>query len=528
MEYDYVVLGSGFGGSVSALRLAEKGYRVAVVEQGSAVTHGDMEEAAHDVRKLMWAPGLRMGGFFMQPLFRHVGVLGGVGVGGGSLVYAAVLLRPRDEFFADPSWSALGVDWKQELAPHYETASTMLGVTDNPSSAKMDDLLRQTAEAMGSESTFGPTPNGIYFGEPKVTAKDPYFGGVGPSRVGCRFCGECLTGCTYGSKNSLDQNYLYLAQHLGATILPHRKAVNIVPRPEGGYLIEMRHPWKIRTYRPIRADKVVIAAGVLGTLELLFRCRDATKTLPKVSSELGNVVRTNSEAIVGILSPDPKEDLTYGTTISSHFYPDAHTHITQNRFPEGYSFMRPYFGPLVDHSRPWLRALLTLWKILIHPWRFLKIVLARNWHKRISVLTVMQHLDNQVSFRYRRRLLTLFLRRKLKSNRVKGKEAPTNLPVANRAAAAFAEVSGGAPLNNTVESIGNLSVTAHILGGCRMGRSAQDGVIDASHQLHGYPGVYVVDGSSISANVGVNPSLTITALAERAMGLIPPKDEALP
>ncbi len=523
MDYDFVIIGSGFGGSVAALRLAEKGYKVAVVEQGKCVTPEDMERADADIRQLNWMPSLGSTGFFSQHYFRHVTIVGGVGVGGGSLVYAAVLLKPKTEFYSDPAWNNLGIDWQKELAPHYDTASEMLGVVNNPCADVQDSYLKQTAEAMGSASTFGPTPNGIYFGTPEVMHDDPFFEGIGPARSGCHLCGKCLTGCQHGSKNSLDKNYLYLAQRLGVTILPMRKVTNIIPALDNEYSIEMRHPVKKwQKYPPIQCKNVIIAAGVLGTLELLFRCRDINQTLPAISSQLGKVARTNSEAIVSVLSPDPDLDLTRGTAISSHFYPDDHTHITQNRFPEGYTFMKWFMGPLVDNARPLFRSLLTLGKILLSPVQFLKDLFASNWHKRITVLTVMQHLDNQISFEYGRNLLTLY-RRGLKTKTVPGKEAPTNLPVANKAAKTLAQVSDGKPLNVLMESVGNISTTAHILGGCHMGTSSENGVIDTSHEVFGYPGLYVMNGAAVSANIGANPSLTIAAMTERAVGLIPNK-----
>lgn len=317
---------------MSALRLTEKGYRVAVVEQGRWVTSEDMEQTARDPRRLFWIPALGMTGFFSQTIFRHLGVVGGVGVGGGSLVYAAVLLKPRPDFFADPAWSSLGVDWSKELAPHFETAARMLGVTANPHTDTMDSYLQQTAISMGTGPTFGPVPNGIYFGTPEVTQDDPFFDGSGPARTGCKLCGACLTGCPYGSKNSLDRNYLYLAERLGAEILSERKVTEIVPPEGGGYLIDMCRPvTRHRQPPPLRARNVILAAGVLGTLELLFRCREVTKSLPSLSPQQGKMVRTNSEAVVGILSQDLQEDLTRGATISSHFFPDPHTHITQSR-----------------------------------------------------------------------------------------------------------------------------------------------------------------------------------------------------
>jgi cholesterol oxidase len=524
MDYDFAIIGSGFGGSVSALRLAEKGYKVVLLEQGNLVTPADMEEASRGPLKLFWMPWLGLKGFFTQNFYKHLSIVGGVGVGGGSIVYAAVLLRPKDDFYRDPSWSSLGINWKKELKPHYDTASKMLGVTKNPGLDVMDDYLKRTAERMGAIETFGPTRNGIYFGTPEVTREDPYFGGLGPARDGCHLCGECLTGCAHGSKNTLDRNYLYLAQKLGATILPNRKVAGIIPGIDGVYTLRVKDPTRLMKRRPdIRAKKVVIAAGVQGTLELLFRCRDIDKTLPHVSKQLGTVVRTNSEAIVGALSPDKDLDLSHGTTISSDFYPDEHTHITQNRFPKGYAFMRWYAGPLVNDNNPLRRGLKTLRAIFASPSTIFRNWFARNWNKRVVILTVMQNLDNRISFNYGRSMLSLYLGRRLKSKRYRGKEAPTNLPVANEAARVLAEELGGTPVNVIMESMINQSTTAHILGGCHMGTSAENGVIDTNHEVFNYPGLFVADGAAVSANVGVNPSLTITALAERAMSLIPDK-----
>ena len=525
MNFDYVIVGSGFGGSVCALRLAEKGYSVAVLEQGKWIGPEEVKKADSSVRHFLWAPQMGMHGFFGQPIFRHVGVVHGVGVGGGSLVYAAVLLEPKPEFFADEAWSGLGVDWQAELGPHYAMAKAMLGVVENPVYDKMDHLLEQTARAMGAGGTFGPTPNGIYFGKPGETVDDPFFWGKGPRRTGCKLCGDCLTGCGEGAKNSLDRNYLHLAQRAGAKILPHHKVRAIAPLPGGGYKLQARHPAMTGKRHPeITCRNVVLSGGVLGTLELLFRCRDELGTLTGVSDQLGRVVRTNSEAIVAVLSPDKDDDLTRGNSISSHFYPDDHTHITQNRFPEGYRFMRWYMGALVDGERPLVRALKGLGSFIARPGQTTASWRARNWRKRITVLTVMQHLDNQVAFVYGRSVAKPFAKG-LHSRRVPGKAAPTYLPQANRAARTMAEISGGTAQNIMLESIGNMSVTAHILGGCHMGSDASGGVIDTRHQVFGHPGLYVVDGSAISANVGVNPSLTITALAERAMALAPPKAE---
>ena len=523
MDYDALIVGSGFGGSVAAFRLSEKGYRVAVLEQGRRIKAQDMEQANRSLFHLFWIPTLGLKGFFTQSFFRHVNIVGGVGVGGGSLVYATVLLEPGKQFFEDPTWSNLGVDWEEELKPHYETAARMLGKEICPVFHKMDEYLRLTAESLGAAQTFGPVPLGIYFGRPGVTEADPYFGGKGPARTGCDECGKCLTGCSHNAKNSLDLNYLYLAESLGAEILPERKVTLVHPLPEGGYELEMINPLnRKQKYTPLRAKMVVLAAGVLGTLTLLFRCRDEYKTLPDISSRLGMIVRTNSEAIVGILSEDSKIDLSKGPTISSHFYYTDQTHITQNRFPAGYTFMKWYSGPIVDEERPLQRALKTILAFLFHPLRSTASWRARHWYRRETVLTVMQRQDNQISFNYGRSVLSLF-QKSLQSRPVSSKRAPTYLPEANQAARACARQSGGIPQSTLLESLLNMSTTAHILGGCQIGKDRDTGVIDTSHQVFGYPGLYVVDGSAIPANVGVNPSLTITALAERSMSIFPNK-----
>ncbi len=544
-DYDCVVIGSGFGGSVAALRLSEKGYKVAVLEQGRRVSDERMRKAGRSARWLLWKPGLGLNGFFSQDIFRHAIIVGGVGVGGGSLVYASVLLEPKAAFYQDPAWNDLGVDWQSELAPFYINARAMLGATPNPYSGEMDEYLRRTAAAMGAEDSYGTVTQGIYFGTEGETRPDPFFGGRGPERTGCIQCGACLTGCPHNAKNTLDKNYLYLAERLGCEILPARRAEWISagePEEGGGYRIAVRDmsaglfgkAGGLRKPRILRARSVFVAAGVLGTLRLLFRSREMARTraaggLPELSLRLGDVVRTNSEAVVASLSRDPKIDLTRGTAISSHFYPNEYTHITQNRFPEGYSFFKYYCGPLIDGQRPGLRRLKTLFAYLRRPLHSTASLRARHWFKRISALTVMQNLDNQLRFVYRRPLLSrlgAFGARlfggDLASRDAPGHDrAPTYLPEANEAARQFARHSDGIPTNVVLETLGNISSTAHILGGCPMGRSADEGVIDVNHQVHGYPGLYVVDGAAVSANVGVNPSLTITALAERCLSRIP-------
>jgi cholesterol oxidase len=524
-DYDVVIIGSGFGGSVSAMRLSEKGWKVAVLEQGRELTDADIAKAGTSPKALAWAPALGLKGFFAQDVFQHVAIVRGIGVGGGSLVYAAVLLEPREAFYNDPAWVRLSPDWQSELAPHYQSARRMLGVATNPYSGVQDDWLRGAAERMGkaASESFDQVPQGIFFGQPQVSTPDPFFEGKGPARTGCNQCGRCITGCAYGAKNTLDRNYLYFARQMGASILPERQVTHIEPLQDGGYLVHQRHPWDSSiSYPPLKAQKVILSAGALGTQEILYASRDRYKTLPWVSKALGGHVRTNSEAIVGILADDPKADVTHGTTISTHFYPDDHTHITQNRFPESYSFMKLYMGPLVDGHHALTRALSTLFQFVISPLRSTRSFRARQWFKRISVLTVMQHADNELGFNYGRTILRGF-RYGLKSKIAKGGRSPSYLPQANAAARAFAEASGGTPLNTLMESVGNLSVTAHIMGGAVMAAHPDQGVIDLNHEVFGYSGLYVVDGSAIPANVGVNPSLTITALAERFASRFPSK-----
>ena len=519
-DYDYLIVGSGFGGAASALRLAEKGWKVGVVEQGRRLTSADLRAGKRSLRKLMWMPRLGLRGYFVQHLFRHVAIVGGVGVGGGSIVWAAVMLEPKASFYDDPKIKALGIDLKRELAPHLAEASRMLGVTINPKQSAQDHFLRQTAERMGVADTFGPVPNAIYFGTPGVTASDPYFNGEGPPREGCTFCAGCMTGCPTGSKNSLYWNYLYLAEKRGVQILAERKAERIEPLPGGGYRVTLVDPFTGRLVQTLTARHVVLAAGVVGTLELLYKSRDSDRTLPAISATLGQVVRTNSEAITAVLHP-AGEDMTDGTGISTDFHPDPVTHATQNRFDHGLRYMRWYMGPMVDDPLPLRRALKVIVAALCAPRLFLANAFTRQWEKRLTVFTIMQDLDNHIRLQYRRRRWWPFGRPALVSEASSGHEAPSYLPVANALTREYARLAGGTPMNLTMESIGGLSSTAHILSGCPMGKSAADSVIDTRHEVHGYPGLFVVDGSSIPGNIGVNPSLTITAMAERFAALQP-------
>jgi cholesterol oxidase len=518
-DYDIIIVGSGFGGSVSALRLAEKGWKVAVLEMGRRLSKNDFAEAAIRQKVLAWMPMFGMKGFFAQEFFQHAALLRGIGVGGGSNVYGAVLLEPRENFYRDPAWVHLNPDWQQELAPHYATARQMLGIADNPYRGIQDEWLEAAARKMGAHDSFGAVPQGIFFGAPGHETADPFFHGQGPDRQGCTQCGNCFTGCTGGAKNSLDKNYLYFAERLGVEILAERKVTHIqllTPnQPAAGYLLHLQHPWNRRIrYAPLRARKIILSAGALGTQEILFASRDRYRTLPDISPLLGHHIRTNSEALVGILARDVHADVTHGAAISTHFYADEKTHITQNRLPPSYSSMRFYMVPMIDDPRPLRRAVRTLWAYIKHPVDALRVYFARGWHKRTTYLTVMQNAENELTFHYGRTLLRGF-RHGLKSQLGKGGRTPTFLPQANAAARAVAEASNGIPQNLIVESLGNMSTTAHIMGGAVMGKNAEEGVIDINHQVFGYPGLYVVDGTAIPANIGVNPTLTITALAER-------------
>ncbi len=484
---------------------------MALIEQGKRIGAQDIVQAKKHVTQLLWMPEIGLKGYLSQQLFQHVAVLGGVGVGGGSLVWGAVMLEPKAKFYDAPELKTLGIDWRTELQPHFATARRMLGVTPNPYRSEQDRLLEKTAASLGAWDTFGSVPNAICF---EATAgTDPYFEGRGPARSACIKCGGCLTGCEYNAKNSLDKNYLYLAEKLGVNVLTELKAGRIEPLEVGGYRLSLQATNRRKEDATLTCTRLILSAGVIGTLELLAKNREDHRTLPHVSHSLGKVVRTNSEAITAVLHP-PGIDLTEGTAISTDFYPDPHTHITQNRFDHGYRFIRFLYAPMTDGRQPLVRALKTLLAIMTSPGLMLKNWLCRDWEKRVTFFTVMQDLDNSLRFAWRRDWRKGF-RRALVTIRNPIHAPPTYLAVANDVTRIYAKLANGQPLSSITESIGNSSTTAHILSGCPMGRGNADSVIDSNHEVHGYLGLFVVDGSSIPANIGVNPSLTITAMAER-------------
>ncbi len=524
-DCDFLIVGSGFGGSVSALRLAEKGYRVVVLEAGKRWRTEDFPKTNWHVRKFLWLPALFCYGIQRLTLLRDVLVLSGAGVGGGSLVYANTLLVPRDEAFQRGTWPR-GTDWKQALAPHYETARRILGVTPNPHIWEGDRALHEFAKSLGKEDTFRPTNVGVLFGErPGQDAGDPYFGGEGPQRSTCTYCGGCMVGCRHGAKNTLDKNYLWFAEKLGAEVRPETLVTGVEEDGRGGWLVHTRRSTRkvFRGRRTLRARGVVLAAGALGTVNLLLKCREEGR-LPRLSPALGGYARTNSEIICGATARSDEVDYSRGIAIASGFHPDPDTYVEVVRYPKGSDVMSFLGTLLVDGGTRLTRPLKWLGTCLRHPIDFLRTTSPRGWAQRSTIVLVMQDLDSALRLVRARRWFWPF-GRGLTSRRDSGQPPiPAYLPVANQAARHIARQTGAFPSSSINEVVLNVPTTAHILGGASMGTTPEDGVIDARNRAFGYENLYVVDGSMIPANLGVNPSLTITAMAEHAMSHIPLKD----
>jgi cholesterol oxidase len=529
--WDYIVIGSGFGGSVSAMRLAQKGYTVLVVERGKRYQDEDFPRTNWNIRKYLWMPWIRCFGIQQITLLNDVMVLHGSGVGGGSLVYANVLMEPSDELFETPGWRDLA-DWKNVLRPHYDTAKRMLGVTLNPYLTPADKVLCEIADEYGQGHTFRPTQVGVFFGEPGQagqTVPDPFFDGEGPARAGCIQCGGCMVGCRHNAKNMLTKNYLYFAERYGAKIQPETQVTDIHPLPpdqtDGArYEIMCRSSTAWLPHRQrLRARNVVVSAGVLGTLKLLFRCREVTHSLPEISQCLGDKVRTNSETIPGSTSYDREVDYSKGVAITSVFALDEVTHVEPVRYPDGSSFIRLLSAPMVDGGGNfWIRLLKTIWAGIRHPIDLSYAKFFSRWARSSTILLIMQREDNTMRLRWGRNLFT-FLRKGLVSELSEGQRIAPDPSISHKITRDFARRTNGVPQNSIPETLLNIPSTAHILGGCPMGRSDQDGVVDVHCQVFNYPGLYVIDGSIMPANPGINPSLTITALAEYAMSHIPPK-----
>ncbi len=521
-DYDVIVVGSGFGGSVTALRLTEKGYRVGVLEAGARFDESSYPATSWDIRKFIFAPALGCYGIQRLDVLRDCVIMSGAGVGGGSLVYANTLYEPLEAFYTDPSWSSI-TDWRAELAPYFDQAKRMLGVITNPTMTPSDEVMRALADEMGVGDTFRLTPVGVYFGAPGEVAADPYFGGAGPQRRGCLECGECMTGCRHNAKNTLPKNYLFLAEHLGAVVHPLTTVTRVAPRDGGGYdVTTVPTDAKIargRRSRVLTSPQVVLSASALGTQRLLHRMRDEGR-LPALSPRLGHLTRTNSESILGAVSRDTAVDYSRGVAITSSFNPDAQTHIEPVRYGTGSNAMSFLQTVLTDDDgiherwRVWLREL----------WRQRSDVRGlynlRHWSERTVIALVMQSLDNSLTTYTRQSRLTR--RRRLTSRQGHGEPNPTWIPIANQAVRRMARLVDGIPGGTLGEQF-KRPLTAHFIGGCPIGETAETGVVDPYQRVHGYPGLHIVDGSAVAANLGVNPSLTITAQAERAMALWPNK-----
>ena len=513
VDVDVVVIGSGFGGSVAALRLTEKGYKVAVLEAGRRFDESTYPKTSWRVRSFFWAPKLGCYGMQRISLLKDVMILSGAGVGGGSLVYANTLYEPLDPFYSDPQWAHI-TDWRAELAPYYDQAKRMLGVVENPTITPSDEVMRDVANDMGVGDTFHPTPVGVFFGAPGVEVDDPFFGGVGPRRKGCIQCGECMTGCRHGAKNTLLKNYLYLAEQAGATVYP-MTTVRVV-RPDGdGYFVEtVKTGGRERT--TFRARQVIFAAGTMGTQKLLHRMRDH-RYLPRLSKRLGELTRTNSEAILGARTFRKDVDFTKGVAITSSFHPNADTHIEPVRYGKHSNAMGLLTTALADGGKG-SRFMTWLKEVVRHPALFARNTSMRRWSEQTIIALVMQTRDNSITCYTKRGLFG----RKLTSKQGHGEPNPTWIPAGHDAVRKMADRIGGFP-GGGWNDVFNIPMTAHFLGGVVIGDSAETGVIDPYHRVYNYPGLHVVDGSAVSANLGVNPSLTITAQAERAMSFWPNK-----
>ncbi len=522
MDYDWLVIGSGFGGSTSALRLSEKGYKVAVIEAGRRYKDDDFAKSTWQLNRFLWAPLLGLRGILRLTPFKDIFIASGAGVGGGSIVYACTHYRAKQAFFDHRQWADLG-DWKNELDAHYSTAERMLGVNMVPFESPGDLLLQEYAESIGVEDTFTRTPVAVYFGEPGKTVPDPFFGGEGPERTGCTRCGACMVGCRVGAKNTVLKNYLYFAEKAGAEVLPDSQVTDIEPLGAGdgseGYKVTMRSPgpfgWRKRT---LTAKSVVLSAGALGTNRLLANCKH-NGSLPNVSDRLGHLVRTNSESILGVTVPDRSRKLWNSVAISSSIHTDDDTHIEVVTYGKRGDFMSLLQTLITGDGTRWTRGFVLLRNIVRHPIRFLKTLWPFGWSKHSILLLVMQSLDNSLRLRAKRRWFGRGVR--LTTEQDADNPNPTYIDAGNKAAEWIADKHGGFAQIFLLEAAINIPTTAHLLGGATIGRDRDSGVIDKDHHVFGYKNLMICDGSAVPANPGVNPSLTIVAMTERAMSKIP-------
>ncbi|HLO29058.1 MAG TPA: GMC family oxidoreductase [Anaerolineales bacterium] len=528
--HDYVIIGSGFGGSVAALRLMEKGYSVLVLEKGKRFEEKDFARSNWQFWKYLWLPALRAHGILQVSLVKGAMVLHGAGVGGGSLGYANVLEIPTDETFSTPAWNQ-NVKWGEVLRPYYETAKRMLGAARNPSLWKADQILKQMADERRVGHTFRATDVGVFFGEAGVTVPDPYFRGEGPARAGCIHCGGCMVGCRYNAKNTLPKNYLYFAEKNGAEIRAEVEVVDVRPLSiddgpssmVGGTRYEVTYQSSTSPFKPKHrtyAKNVIFSAGVMGTMKLLLNLRDVKRSLPNLSSRLGHMVRTNSEALLGSLARKSEVNYSQGVSISSIYNHDEITRVEPVRYPAGSSLMRFLAAPLIDTdvSVP-MRLLRFFGWALTHPVDFAKALILPGWAHNVTILLVMQHADNRMRFRVGRSGFTFF-QRGLVAEKEPGYEIQAQVKGSHELTREFARRTNGVPLGSLGENLLGLPTTAHILGGAPIGQDPEEGVVNENFEVHNYAGLYIIDGSIMPANPGVNPSLTITALAEYAMSKI--------